>query len=252
VRRVFPWAMAALVLLACGGCGHKEPKKEPQVEAANKIGTAQSYVAAGRTAEALELLKEAEALQPKNASIANYQGQVLFLAGRYPEAETALRRALQIDPSMADSHNNLGALYDRMGKKDAAEAEFKLALDQPGYPTPEKVHLNLGLLYSSQGRKDEAVTELRRAVEISPKYYQAQFELASLLDSMGKLDEAVRLYEVAAPDYRSRGDFQYRLGFAYFRLGDRVKAADHLRRAVDVAPGSESAAKADEILKMMR
>jgi len=39
---------AALALTACGG--HKEPKKEPQVEAANKIGTAQSYVAAGRTA----------------------------------------------------------------------------------------------------------------------------------------------------------------------------------------------------------
>ena len=50
MRRVFPWAMASLVLLVCAGCGHKEPKKEPQVEAANKIGTAQSYVAAGRTA----------------------------------------------------------------------------------------------------------------------------------------------------------------------------------------------------------
>jgi Tfp pilus assembly protein PilF len=246
-------ALAAAVALAgCGAGGHHQPKMDPQVEAANKIRTAQSYVTAGRTAEALDLLREAEALQPKNAGIANYQGQILFLAGRYAEAEAALRRALQIDPFLADAHNNLGALYDRMGKKDAAEVEFRTALDQPGYPTPEKVYLNLGLLYISQGRKDEAVTELRRAVEISPKYYQAQFELASLLDSMGKLDEAVRLYEVAAPDYRSRGDYQYRLGFAYFRLGDRVTAADHLRRAVDVAPGSESAAKADEILKMMR
>jgi Tfp pilus assembly protein PilF len=243
--------VAAALLVACGG-GHRDPKKDPQVEAANKVRTAQSYVSAGRHAEAVDLLRQAQALQPKNAGIANFEGQVLFLAGRFPEAETALRRALQLDPYLADAHNNLGALYDRTGRKDDAEAEFRAALAQPGYPTPEKVHLNLGLLYRSQNRSDEALRELRQAVEIAPKYYQAQFELASLLDSTGKLDEAARLYEVAAPEYRGRGDYQFRVGLVYFRLGDRVKAAEHLRRAVDLAPGSESAAKADELLKMMR
>jgi Tfp pilus assembly protein PilF len=244
----------ALVILdtGCGAGGHRDPKKDPQVEAANKVRQAQSYVAAGRHGEALALLGEAEALQPGNAGIPNYQGQILFLAGRHREAEAALRKALQLDPYLADAHNNLGALYDRTGRKDEAEAEFRTALAQPGYPTPEKVHLNLGLLYGSQGRSQEALTELRHAVEIAPKYYQAHFELASLLDSMGKLEEAARLYEVAAPEYRARGDYHYRVGFVYFRLGDRVKSAEHLRRAIDVSPGSESAAKSDELLKMLR
>jgi Tfp pilus assembly protein PilF len=242
----------AIPAAGCGASERKPPKQEPQVEAATKARTAQAYAAAGRYQEALELLRQAQALQPQNAGIANYEGQLLFLTGRHAEAEAAYRRALSLDPYLADAHNNLGALFDRMGRKDEAEAEYRKALSQPGYPTPEKVHLNLGLLYASQGRNDQALAELRRAVEIAPKYYQAQFELASLLDAMGRLDEAARLYEVAAPDYRNRGDYQYRLGFVYFRLGDRVKAAEHLRRAIDVAPGSESAARADDLLKVMR
>jgi tetratricopeptide (TPR) repeat protein len=114
------------------------------------------------------------------------------------------------------------------------------------------VYLNLALLYSSQGRNVEAIESLRNSVEINPRFYKAHFELASLLDREGNLDEAAREYEVATPGYRTVGEFHYRLGFVYFRLGDKAKARDALERAIDVAPGSNSAAQAGELLKLMQ
>jgi Tfp pilus assembly protein PilF len=177
---------------------------------------------------------------------------VCFLSGKYAEAEAALRKALEIDPTLADAHNNLGAVYDRTGRKDEAEREFRLAIADPVYPTPQKAYLNLGLLYGSAGRDSEAIHALRQAVEIDPKYYQAHYELAALLDRTGSLDEAVREYEVAAPDYQSSGEYFYRLGFGYFRLGNRAKAREALARAIEVSPGSEAAARSDEVLKLLR
>jgi type IV pilus assembly protein PilF len=197
-------------------------------------------------------VEQAIALQPQSAPIRNFHGQILFLAGRDAPAEQALRKAIELDPYLSDAHNNLGAVYDRMGRKDEAEKEFHLAIADPGYATPEKAYLNLGVLYASEGRDEEALRSMRRAVEINPKYFQAHFQLASLLDRMGKLEEAAREYEVAAPEYRGSGDFQYRLGLAYFRLRNYPKAREHLAKVLEMSPGSDNAVKANDLLQTIR
>ena len=72
-----------------------------------------------------------------------------------------------------------------------------------------------------------------------------------MLDRVGKIDEAALEYEVARPDYRNVGEFYYRLGFVYFRLGDQAKARENLERVIQVSPGSNSAAEANDLLKMI-
>ena len=243
--------LGLLVLEGCGG-GKKPERRDPATEAMTHYRMAQSLLSSGRIQESIVEVERATALAPSNAEIDNFHGQVLLLAGRYPQAEVAFGRALRNDPYLTDVHNNLGVLYHRMGKKAEAEEQYRSALADPSYPTPEKVRLNLGLLYTSEGRDDEAIRELRSAVEIDPKYYRAHYELAGRLDAVGKLEEAVREYEVAAPDYKMSGEYHYRLGFAYMRLGNAPKAQEHLRKVLDVAPGSENAARADELLKVAR
>ena len=252
-NRVTSGAVVVLLAVALSRCGARvPPKRDPEVDTANKIRMAQAYLQAGRAREALDVLDKTILAEPANAGLRNFYGQVCFMTGRNDGAEAAFRKALELDPDMADAHNNLGALYDRSGRKDDAEREYRLALAAPAYPTPEKVLLNLGILYTSEGRDEDAIREYRRAVEINPKYFQAHFELASLLDRNGRLDEAVREYEVAGPGYQASGDYFYRLGFGYFRLGDRSKAREKLTRAIEVSPGSEAAAKSDDLLKVFR
>jgi type IV pilus assembly protein PilF len=254
------WQVIASIVTVCvtvGCAGSKKPEQTETlnpaaVEAARQVRFAEAYLQAGRINEAFDAMEKAVRAQPDRASVWNLRGQVCLIAGRYPEAEESLKKALALDPHLTDVHNNLGALYDRIGRKDEAERELKLALMDVTYPTPEKAWLNLGLLYASQGRNDEAIRALRKAVESRPKYYQAHYELASMLDKTGRLEEAVREFEVAGPAYQGNADYHYRLGFGYFRLGDKAKAQEHLRRVIELTPGSENSVKADELLKAMR
>lgn len=252
VRRTIGAALVAAALGsgACGGA-RAPSKSDPEVENARKVRLAESYVQAGRLTEGLRILEEAATADPENPGIQNYLGQVALLAGRFPLSERSFRRALEIDPLLTDAYNGLGAVLDRVGRKDEAEASFKKALDDPAYRTPEKIWLNLGILYASQGRDDEAIRALRQAVEIDPKFFRAHYELASVLDRTGKVEEAARLYEVAAPEYRGDATYHYRLGLVYMKLRDRDKARIHLNRVLELSPGSENAVKASDLLKVL-
>ena len=244
---------AVLVPSACGAprATPKSKPKDPESEAATNIRLAESYYRAGRVQDALALLEKTAASQPQNAALRNYYGQLCFLAGRNPEAEAAFLKALEIDPHLTDARNNLGAVYDATGKKDLAEREFKKVLADPSYTAPENAHMNLGKLYASQGRLDEAIAELRRSVESNPKYYRGHYELASTLDRAGRYEEATREYEVALPEYKQNGEYHYRIGLAYMKLRESAKAKEHLLRCQELSPGSENAAKAFDLVKLI-
>ena len=243
---------AAVVFASAAGCAPAKSKpKDPAPEAATNIRLAESYFGAGKMNEALDILEKTAASQPSNAPLRNYYGQLCFLAGRNPEAEKAFLQALEVDPRLTDARNNLGAVYDATGRKDEAERQFLQVLADPSYSSPEKAHLNLGILYRSAGRQQEAIAQLRRAVEINPKYYRGHYELASALDKAGLLEEAAREYEVAAPEYKSNGEYQYRIGLAYMKLDQPGKAREHFSRCQELSPGSEAASKAYDLMKML-
>lgn len=246
--------LIALVVATSYGCGPARAKPKPRDPAsatANDIRLAESYFGAGKINEALAILEKAAASQPGNAALRNYYGQLCFLSGRNAEAEQSFTKALDLDPHLTDARNNLGALYDATGRKDLAEQQFLRVLEDMAYASPEKAHLNLGILYNSQGRQPEAIAQLRRAVEINPKFWRGHFELASILDTSGRLDEAAREYEVAAPDYKGDGEYHYRVGLAYMKLNQADKAREHFLRCEEYSPGSESASKAYDLLKML-
>lgn len=242
-------AIALGAMAACGGA--KKPLDNPNIEAGKQIRLADSYYRAGRVSESLDIIDKAVANDPKNASLRNFAGQLSFFAGRHEIAEQHFLEALKIDAYMTDARNNLGALYDSTGRKDKAEEEFKKALADSAYPTLEKVHLNLGILYMSQGRQDEAIASFRRGVEINPKFWRGHYELASALDKAGRIEEALREYQVASPDYKANGEYHYRLGLAYMKDRQPDKAREHLSRCQELAPGSENASKALDLLKML-
>lgn len=248
-----PIAVVALIFLlaGCGGEAKKASRTDPTAGPMGKLRLAQSYLRAGRGGDALDAATEAVEQAPDDAAVRHGFGQICFLLGRLDLAEEAFLRTLELDPYRTDAHNFLGAVYDQTGRKDEAEREYRKALEDPAYPNPENVYLNLGLLYGSQGRDEEGISALRRAVEIEPKFYRAHFELASLLDRTERLEEALREYEVAEPGFRNDGTFYFRLGMAYLRLGRAEEARVHLARVLELSPGSENAARAGEILRMV-
>lgn len=257
--RWIAFVLACAALTATVGCGGSTKAPKPsdpnesieRLDTPGKIRVAQSYFQNGRAAQALDIMNAAIAADPQNAGARNYLGQLLLLMGRAADAEPVLVEALRLDPYLTDAHNNLGAVFAELGDPARAEKEFRLALADRTYPTPERAYLNLGRLYESQGRRDEAIAMLRRSVEANTSFHAGHYELAGLLEQEGKLREAAELYEVAAPSYRASASYHLRLGITYFRLDDPIRARQHFNEVREIAPGSEAAAKAAEYLALM-
>ena len=242
------WTAALALFWGCGG-GPPRPKGAAEMHPAHKMRLAESLLGAGRVSEAFVQMDQAVEADPANPTLRLQYGQLCFRAGRYPDAEAAFFKALELDPNLTDAHNFLGTVYHELGRHADAEREYRTALADPAYPSPELVYLNLGLLYGDVGREAEAIDSLRKAVGIQPKYYKAHFHLAHALERSGKLEEAAREYAVAEPGFRNSGDYYYRRGLACYRLGQLPEAREALQRVLLIAPGSDSAAQADELLR---
>jgi tetratricopeptide (TPR) repeat protein len=246
-----------LLFPACAEAGKKKKQKQQaQNEAAEmsvsqQMQLAQSQMTAGRMGEALETLNKAVAQEPENARLRQFYGETCLNGGLLQEAEQAFQKGLELDPYLTEAHLYLGAVYQEMNRLADAEKQYRMALNNPAYPQPEKIYLGLGMLYQRQRRLEEAEANLRTSVGIDPKFYRGHFELAGILEEQGKLQEAIGEYEVAEPGFQHDAEYQYRLGFAYFRNGKPFAARERLNRAVDLAPGSVVAQKADEILRMI-
>ena len=84
----------------------------------------------------------------------------LGMAGRTMEAMEVLRKALDVNPFHALSHNNLGYLLADQGKSEKAEKHFLLAIRyEPNFSLPR---FNLGRLLMTQGKYKEALQHLQK------------------------------------------------------------------------------------------
>ncbi|MDH3786908.1 MAG: tetratricopeptide repeat protein, partial [Acidobacteriota bacterium] len=144
--------LSLVALAACGG-GKTQPTTAPrELTVEEKARKAQSMLRAGRARDAIVIMEDALAETPDDARLHNLMGQIMFVAARYEPAVEHFNRALELDEYLTDAHNFLGAVYNELGKTNEAEKHFRIALDDPSYPTPQLVWLNLGMLYGGQGR----------------------------------------------------------------------------------------------------
>jgi len=80
----------------------------------------------GRVEEAERHYRAALRKQPENATAAFNLGIALEDLGRPADAIEAYRLALAADPKLADAHYNVARLYDRAGKKAAAQRHLSI------------------------------------------------------------------------------------------------------------------------------
>lgn len=87
-------------------------------------------------------------------------------AGETEEAETLLERALNADVGFGPAHNNLGKVYFNRGELYRAAWEFEYAIKlMPHHPEPKN---NLALVLETVRRFDEAVIQYEEALELEP------------------------------------------------------------------------------------
>lgn len=132
--------------------------------------------------------------QPDNPDALHLHGAIL--ANTDPESGAALiQRSLALRPGSKEAHINLGNIAARRLRMEDAEHHFRdaLALD----PDAAAAAAGLGGALLHLGAYPEAEQRLRHAAHLRPSDPTTLINLGILLDTIGRFDDAVALYDRA-------------------------------------------------------
>jgi tetratricopeptide (TPR) repeat protein len=103
-----------------------------------------------------------------------------------------------------------------------------------------ELHHSMSLAFAQKGDLNTSLAEARKAVELEPKYSEANNTLGKLLIDFGKLDEAAEPLLRASKDPLYRDSYKplTNLGRLYYRKGDYAQSLDFLNKAILASPGN--------------
>jgi type IV pilus assembly protein PilF len=209
VRRAAPLLTAGAALALLVGCASTSdlsgsgdgPLGAEDSPADLYVAMAQEYFRLGQMDAALQRAEHGVKVDGRNAK-ARYMLAFLYQRlGETARAETQFREAVALDPKNPDIRNALGTFYCGQRRFDEADAEFRRALDNPLYATPEVALLNAAVCARQAGDATKAADDLSRAVAANPRFGPAIYEQARLRYDQGDFKAAKghldRYFEVA-------------------------------------------------------
>ncbi len=144
------------------------------------------------------------------------------------------QKAMEYSLDFSFAGHNLGNLYARLGDARLAEENYRLAIEIDDLFYPAKA--NLAVLLNSQGRNQEAETLLWEILEAYPEEHDVAYSLGLLLAELQRYDEAADYLGRAALGLAERPRVHYNLGLVLQYLERQPEAETALRRAVELEP----------------
>ncbi len=240
--------MAFMLMVACGSATRVERDQKQAEGPLRHFQLARMYYEQGKVQESLQELDQSFKLDNKLPQVHAYLGYVRLEQEQWAEAAKAYHEAIKLNPYYTDARQHLAVCLQELGDIPGALEQLEQASRDKTYPFPEQIHFNRAMVYRHANQIEEALKELRRAVGLKPRYYRAHFEMAGLLTELRRNDEALLAFVAAEPGYTKDPEFHFRYGSALARSGDKSLAQRELRKAMELAPGSEIAAQAGELL----
>jgi Tfp pilus assembly protein PilF len=151
---------------------------------------------------------------------------------RYEKAERWFRKVIQVKPDHPEARLNLAHIAQGRAKLAEEEIEWR-----EKNPTSRPTTMRSGA--TPQKFNEQAIRYYREALGVQEKYVEAHFDLAQLLQSMGRTDEAVEHYKRVIEIYRWNAlapRAHFALGMIDAKAGRTAEARDHLISAIELDP----------------
>ena len=174
------------------GLGNAVQVREVSQSAQDNVTAGYNALVRGDVGSALQLYSDALSSEPTSVMAQLGRSASLQRLGRLEEARTGYESVLRIDPNNREALANLTSIFSARAPNEALSRLLDLERE---YPQFSPVKAQVGLLYARMGSNNQAMAYLREAASMSPATVMYQYNLAVLLDRMGRAEQAVVSYE---------------------------------------------------------
>ncbi|MDH4133389.1 MAG: type IV pilus biogenesis/stability protein PilW [Gammaproteobacteria bacterium] len=173
--------LVGLGLLA--GCVLDEPKPSAEtiakrVDVHTQLGAA--YLARNQLDVAQQELERALELDSGYSQAHNIMALLQIRLKDDSKAESHFKRAISEMPDNADARNNYGVFLCERNRLDAADEQFRDAIKNPLYRTPDQANVNAGICRLKKNDKNGAAAYFQAALQANPRNPLALMRLAQL------------------------------------------------------------------------
>jgi tetratricopeptide (TPR) repeat protein len=188
----------------------------------------------GRAEEAAAKLAEATAKYPNLPALHRAKGEIALQSGRYEEAKAELTAALAGEDDLG-ARFKLGVTLRRMRAYGEAAAELdKVASLDKDFPG---LALEQGLLFEETGKSDKALEMFAAALEKAPNDLDLKLRVGSAQVSAGKAKQAEPILREVLRQRSGSAEANHFLGRALLMKGTAdAEAMRFLERAVEIDP----------------
>ncbi|MGH6712950.1 MAG: tetratricopeptide repeat protein [Bradyrhizobium sp.] len=216
-------------------------KRNAQIQLATNLD------AADRSDQAIKILKDVTAEDPKDIEAIMALGNIERGRKKFADCSTTYSKALDVMPGVTDKNTWVTYYYrgiceERSKQWSKAEADMRKALELQ----PEQPHvLNyLGYSWIDQGiNLDEGMKMIRRAVDQRPDDGYIVDSLGWAFYRIGNYEDAVKNLERAIDLKPEDPTINDHLGDAYWRVGRTLEAKFQWAHARDLKPEAEELPK---------
>jgi Flp pilus assembly protein TadD len=171
------------------------PAPPPDMKADDLNESARAAMQNGNFQLAIQLLKRAVDVEPKNKYAWNNLGLCYLSLRQGDNAVAAFQKALEVNPYDEFAYNNLGRAYWQDRKYDDAASAFHKQLENN--PLDKFAHANLGAMYAEWHKYDLAAPELEKAASLTPDDAGLQVSLGDAYLNLGQDDKALAAFDRA-------------------------------------------------------
>ncbi len=207
-------------------------------EVANMLGLAGALLRTGNADEAGRLLQKAKSLDPKNPEI-----DKMLANSKQSEKEAELYRVAE-----------RAFEAQKAGKFDEAIDLYQIAIKGlPPTPETSNIYYNLGLAYQAKGRTQDSLNAFNQALKFNPTNDNAKRAIQAInqqalaakndrikkavsLQSSGKVNEAIALYQEILKESPNDAQVHFNLGTAFQEAGVYQQALIEYRTAAKLDP----------------
>ncbi len=171
------------------------PTPPADMKANDLVESGRAAIANGNLTLAVQLLKRATEVEPKNKYAWNTLAAAYLEMRQDDDAIAALKKQIEINPYDEYAYNAMGRAYWQQRKYDDAVVAFNKQIEIN--PLDKFAHAGLGAMYSEWHKYAEAAPELEKATSLIPDNAELQVSLGDAYLNLGQDEKALATFDHA-------------------------------------------------------